>query len=102
MFLPVWTLAPAYSEKAVISERPINPQNMSGAHLLLFHPLELLDGWLIPAARVNLITYVLGTMRDTLTVGWVSAPIVAEYHRLPAFSGDHVHPRCICFSITHT
>jgi ABC-2 type transport system permease protein len=37
-----------------------------------FVPLELLDGWLKTAASLNPITYVLGAMRDTLNVGWVS------------------------------
>jgi ABC-2 type transport system permease protein len=36
-----------------------------------FVPLELLDGWLKTAARLNPITYVLTAMRDTLNVGWV-------------------------------
>ena len=40
-----------------------------------FVPLELLDGWLRTAARVNPITYVLGAMRDTLNVGWVSTSL---------------------------
>jgi len=40
-----------------------------------FVPLELLDGWLETAARVNPITYVLGAMRDTLNVGWVSTSL---------------------------
>lgn len=40
-----------------------------------FVPLELLDGWLRTAARVNPITYVLGAMRDTLNVGWVSSSL---------------------------
>jgi ABC-2 type transport system permease protein len=38
-----------------------------------FVPLDLLDGWLKTAARVNPITYVLEGMRDILNVGWVSA-----------------------------
>lgn len=40
-----------------------------------FVPLELLDGWLRTAAAVNPITYVLGSMRDTLNVGWVSTSL---------------------------
>ena len=40
-----------------------------------FVPLELLDGWLETAARLNPITYVLGAMRDTLNVGWVSSSL---------------------------
>lgn len=40
-----------------------------------FVPLELLDGWLRTAAKVNPITYVLGSMRDTLNVGWVSTSL---------------------------
>ncbi|MGB3717616.1 MAG: ABC transporter permease [Candidatus Promineifilaceae bacterium] len=40
-----------------------------------FVPLELLDGWLKTAAQLNPITYVLGAMRDTLNVGWVSSSL---------------------------
>jgi ABC-2 type transport system permease protein len=40
-----------------------------------FVPLALLDGWLKTAARLNPITYVLGAMRDTLNVGWVSTSL---------------------------
>lgn len=40
-----------------------------------FVPLELLDGWLKTAARVNPITYVLGSIRDTLNVGWISTSL---------------------------
>ncbi|MCB9419132.1 MAG: ABC transporter permease [Ardenticatenaceae bacterium] len=35
-----------------------------------FVPLELLDGWLKTAARVNPITYVLEAMRATINTGW--------------------------------
>jgi ABC-2 type transport system permease protein len=35
-----------------------------------FVPLELLDGWLRIAARLNPITYVLEAMRALLTTGW--------------------------------
>lgn len=35
-----------------------------------FVPLNLLDGWLATAARLNPITYVLQAMRDTLNMGW--------------------------------
>jgi ABC-2 type transport system permease protein len=35
-----------------------------------FVPLELLDGWLKAAARVNPITYVLEAMRGTINTGW--------------------------------
>ncbi len=35
-----------------------------------FVPLDLLDGWLKTAARVNPITYVLEAMRDLLNSGW--------------------------------
>ena len=38
-----------------------------------FVPLELLDGWLKIAARLNPITYVLEAMRSLLTTGWDSA-----------------------------
>jgi len=37
-----------------------------------FVPLELLDGWLATAARLNPITYVLQAMRETLNTGWNS------------------------------
>lgn len=35
-----------------------------------FVPLELLDGWLKTAAKLNPITYVLEAMRATLNTGW--------------------------------
>lgn len=35
-----------------------------------FVPLELLDGWLKTAARINPITYVLEAMRATINTGW--------------------------------
>ncbi len=35
-----------------------------------FVPLDLLDGWLASAARLNPITYVLQAMRETLNGGW--------------------------------
>jgi len=40
-----------------------------------FVPLELLDGWLYTAARLNPITYVLEAMRQVLTTGWDTAVI---------------------------
>ncbi|MGD2077283.1 MAG: ABC transporter permease [Chloroflexota bacterium] len=38
-----------------------------------FVPLDLLDGWLAAAARLNPITYVLQAMRETLNAGWNSS-----------------------------
>lgn len=38
-----------------------------------FVPLELLDGWLQTAAKINPITYVLEAMRGLLNTGWDSA-----------------------------
>ncbi|MBK8986709.1 MAG: ABC transporter permease [Chloroflexi bacterium] len=38
-----------------------------------FVPLELLDGWLQTAARLNPITYVLEAMRGLLNTGWDTA-----------------------------
>ena len=40
-----------------------------------FVPLELLDGWLKTAARLNPITYVLEAMRSLLNTGWDSVAI---------------------------
>ena len=40
-----------------------------------FVPLDLLDGWLKTAARLNPITYVLEAMRTTLNTGWDSTAI---------------------------
>ena len=40
-----------------------------------FVPLELLDGWLATAAKLNPITYVLEAMRATLNSGWDGALI---------------------------
>lgn len=40
MFLPNGTPAPAFSSKAVVSERPISPQNTAGALLLIFHSYQ--------------------------------------------------------------
>lgn len=40
-----------------------------------FVPLDLLDGWLASAARLNPITYVLQAMRETLNTGWNSAAL---------------------------
>jgi len=38
-----------------------------------FVPLNLLDGWLATAAKINPITYVLQAMRETLNTGWNSS-----------------------------
>jgi ABC-2 type transport system permease protein len=38
-----------------------------------FVPLNLLDGWLATAAKLNPITYVLQAMRETLNTGWNSS-----------------------------
>ena len=38
-----------------------------------FVPLELLDGWLKTAARINPITYVLEAMRELINTGWDAA-----------------------------
>jgi ABC-2 type transport system permease protein len=40
-----------------------------------FVPLDLLDGWLASAARLNPITYVLQAMRETLNTGWNSTAL---------------------------
>ncbi len=40
-----------------------------------FVPLELLDGWLQTAAKINPITYVLEAMRGLLNTGWDSAAL---------------------------
>jgi ABC-2 type transport system permease protein len=40
-----------------------------------FVPLNLLDGWLKTAARVNPITYVLEAMRDLMISGWNGAAL---------------------------
>ncbi len=40
-----------------------------------FVPLDLLDGWLAGAARLNPITYVLQAMRETLNTGWNSTAL---------------------------
>jgi len=40
-----------------------------------FVPLDLLDGWLAAAARLNPITYVLQAMRETLNTGWDSTAL---------------------------
>ena len=40
-----------------------------------FVPLDLLDGWLAAAARLNPITYVLEAMRETLNTGWNSTAL---------------------------
>jgi ABC-2 type transport system permease protein len=40
-----------------------------------FVPLDLLDGWLKTAARINPITYVLEAMRQMLNSGWDAASI---------------------------
>jgi ABC-2 type transport system permease protein len=40
-----------------------------------FVPLDLLDGWLAAAARLNPITYVLQAMRDTINTGWNSTAL---------------------------
>jgi ABC-2 type transport system permease protein len=40
-----------------------------------FVPLDLLDGWLAAAARLNPITYVLQAMRETLNTGWNSTAL---------------------------
>ena len=40
-----------------------------------FVPLDLLDGWLKTAARINPITYVLEAMRDLMISGWNSAAL---------------------------
>lgn len=40
-----------------------------------FVPLDLLDGWLAAAARLNPITYVLEAMRETLNTGWNSGAL---------------------------
>lgn len=41
-----------------------------------FVPLELLDGWLKTAARINPITYVLEAMRGIINSGWETFPIL--------------------------
>jgi ABC-2 type transport system permease protein len=40
-----------------------------------FVPLELLDGWLGTAARINPITYVLEAMRSVINTGWDGAAL---------------------------
>jgi hypothetical protein len=40
MFLPEGTPAPAFSSKAVFSQRLISPQNTAGALLLIFHSYQ--------------------------------------------------------------
>ncbi len=40
-----------------------------------FVPIELLDGWLETAARLNPITYVLEAMRSLINTGWEAAAI---------------------------
>ena len=53
MFLPDGKPAPPFSLKAVVSERTINPQNTTGALLLIFHSYQtaLIVGEVIQAVR---------------------------------------------------